>query len=56
MGWDGPRGLRNWTDEMRRLQEWGKGEEEAGSSLGSMITLISPGAAEGDLAGLPVPV
>lgn len=38
-------------------QKWGKREEgSTGLSLGSVINPIPPGAAEGELAGLPVPV
>lgn len=57
MGWCGPQRsgkLDGQNEESAEMGEAGRGS--LGLSLGSIINPISPGAAEGDLVDLPVPV
>lgn len=45
-----------WPPEIWEAEMGEEGRGSLGLSLGSIINLIPPGAAEGELAGLPVPV
>lgn len=45
-----------WSPEIWEAEMGEEGRGSIGLSLGSIINPISPGAAKGELAGLPVPV
>lgn len=45
-----------WTPEIWEAEMGEEGRGSLGLNLGSIIDPIPPGAAKGELAGLPVPV